>query len=291
MQDTLTSFEKTFAKRVLPARPDLAAEHLRGKVSAHQFVTGTRRSVIAPLLDLSVSADPGASLDTQLLHGETFVVYETRKDGLAWGQAELDGYVGYVRSEGLGVPRPKGVRVTAIWSQAYPKPDVRSRPLHELPFMAEVAVAGTSGAYARLRNGGHVPRPHLEAIQHDPVHQAKRFVGVPYLWGGRSARGIDCSALVQLSFLAVGQVVPRDSDMQAASLGAPLPKDAPALRGDLIFWKGHVGMLLDSVTLVHANGYHMAVVVEPFAPAVERIAAQGGGPIIARHRPEFRRSA
>lgn len=271
-------------RRVLPARPDVAAAHPRGAVEATRFVAGTRRSVTASLLDLSVSPDRNARRDTQLLHGEGFVVYETRDDGLAWGQAELDGYVGYVAADGLGAPRPRGQRVTALWSHRYPEPRLRDRPDLELPFMAEVAVAGTTGGFARLRGGGHVPRAHLEPLVGDFVTQAERFIGVPYLWGGRSARGLDCSALVQMTLLATGVPAPRDSDMQAATLGAALAPDAGFRRGDLVFWAGHVGILVDPETVLHANAHHMAVVAEPLVPAVARIAAQGGGLVTARRR-------
>ncbi|MER2508231.1 MAG: NlpC/P60 family protein [Amaricoccus sp.] len=273
-----------FANRLRAARPDLAAEHLRGTVAAERFVRGEQRTVVASLLDLSTRPDPGAARDTQLLHGESFVVYETREDGLAWGQAELDGYVGYVAASGLGAPRPRGTRITAISSHLYPEPSVRARPSLDLPFMAEVAVRGTTGDFARLRAGGHVPRAHLAPVSGDFVDQAERFIGVPYLWGGRGARGLDCSALVQLALLATGVAAPRDSDMQAALLGAPLPPRVAGKRGDLLFWKGHVGMLIDEDTLLHANGHHMAVVAEPLAPALARIAAAGGGPVTVRRR-------
>lgn len=280
-----------FDPRLTAARPDLAAEYLRGKVAAASFVAGRRHTVVVPLLDLTIAPDPAGSRDTQLLHGESFVVYETGADGLAWGQAELDGYVGYVAAEGLGAPRPAGQRVTALMSHLYPQARVRARPEAELPFMSEVAVAGTTGDFARLRGGGMVPRAHLAPLTGDFVSQAERFTGVPYLWGGRSAHGIDCSGLTQLALLATGIKAPRDSDMQATGLGEALAPDAPARRGDLLFWAGHVGMLVDADTLIHANAFHMAVAVEPLLPAIKRIAGQGGGPVTARRRLALLRAA
>src|SRR5690606_30525382 len=125
---------------------------------------------------------------------------------------------------------------------------------------------------------------HLAPVAGDAVDHALRLMGVPYLWGGRSARGIDCSALVQLSLMAAGIAVPRDSDMQAALAGVPLAPDAPPERGDLVFWDGHVGLLRDPETLVHANAHHMAVTVEALAPTVARILAAGGGPVTGRRR-------
>lgn len=271
-----------FDGRLVPARRDLAAAHLQGAVEAERFVAGLRRSVSVGLLDLAIQ--PRAGRATQLLFGEAFTVYEWRDDGLAWGQAELDGYVGYVAATGLGPPQTRGKRITALASHRYGQPNVKAPPDVELPFLAEVPVSGTTGGFARLRGGGHVPRPHLEPVPGDFVTQAQRFVGVPYLWGGRSARGLDCSALVQLSLLATGVTAPRDSDMQAARLGSELPSGTAGRRGDLIFWNGHVGMLVDADTLLHANGHHMAVVSEPLVPAMARIAALGGGPVLQRRR-------
>ena len=273
-----------FADRLVPARPDLAAEHLRGQVEAARFVAGELRRVETTLLDMMPVPDAGAGRTTQLLHGEGFTVYETR-DGLAWGQSALDGYVGYVSAAGLGPSRGAGQRITAIWSQVYAEPMARARVEGELPFLGEVVVAGGDAAYAELVGGGFVPRPHFLPVGGDFVSQAERFVGVPYLWGGRSARGLDCSALVQLALLACGRAAPRDSDMQAAMLGDELPVDAVPRRGDLVFWRGHVGIMRDEFTLLHANGYHMAVAMEPLDEAIARIEASGGGAVTVRRRP------
>lgn len=274
-----------FADRLVPARADLAAAHLRGRVTAAAFAPGEPRRVTAPLLDLATTPDPGAERATQLLHGETFIVYEDREDGLAWGQATLDGYVGYVEARHLGRVAGSGRRVTALWSHVYARPLARAAVEHELPFLAEVPVSGTSGTFAKLRGGGFVPFAHLVAAAGDDfVAQAERFVGVPYLWGGRSARGIDCSGLVQVALIASGRPAPRDSDMQAALLGADVPAKTPFRRGDIVFWKGHVGIMRDRETLLHANAHHMAVVSEPLAAVVARVAASGGGAVTARRR-------
>ena len=281
MFSNLTSFDS----RVVPARSDLAAGHLKGQVSAARFVEGTPYQVTTSLLDLTPIPDLDSERSTQLLHGEAFTVYEMREDGLAWGQAALDGYVGYVQATGLGQAKGTGQRVTAIWSQIYSRPDVRSKVLADLPFLAQVRVRGSTGGFYRLRDQGYVPRPHLAQIAGDFVGQAERFIGVPYLWAGRSARGIDCSGLVQLALIAKGSRSPRDSDMQAAHVGIPLREEDALARGDLVFWKGHVGIMQEPETLLHANGYHMAVVSEPLDVAVSRIAAAGGGPIVARRRP------
>jgi hypothetical protein len=188
--------------------------------------------VTAGLLDLTAAPDPRAELATQLLHGEVFTVYEDRGDGLAWGQAESDGYVGYVAAAGLGPDRARGRRVTALSSHRLGGPSVKERATGELPFMAELDVTGETRGFAALRGGGFAPAQHLAAVAGDFTAQAMRFVGVPYLWGGRSARGLDCSALVQLALTAVGTPAPRDSDMQAALLGEALAEGAALRRGD-----------------------------------------------------------
>jgi cell wall-associated NlpC family hydrolase len=274
-----------FAGRLMPARPDLAAAHLKGEVQAERFVVGKPHRVAAALLDMTATAEPGAERANQLLYGEDFTVYELRPDGLAWGQAGLDGYVGYVRASALGPPQGPGQRVTALWSQVYARPETRAGIEAELPFLAEVRVRGTTGGFARLRDGGFVPRPHLAPVGPDFVAVAERFIGAPYLWGGRSVRGIDCSGLVQLATLAVGRPALRDSDMQAALLGAPLAAEARLRRGDLVFWRGHVGIMRDGETLLHANAHHMAVTSEPLAAVAARIAAAGGGPVTRLRRP------
>ncbi|HVH02879.1 MAG TPA: NlpC/P60 family protein [Amaricoccus sp.] len=275
-----------FATRLLPARPDLAAEHLRGQVRAERFAAGELRRVRVPLLNLTATADADAERATQLVCGEAFTAYEERPDGWTWGQAGSDGYVGYVRSEGLGSGAGAGARsrVTAPWSLVYQRPHARARAVSELPCLAEVPVAGTTGGFARLRGGGFVPRAHLAPVE-DWVGLAERLAGAPYLWGGRSARGIDCSGLVQVALLAAGRSAPRDSDMQAALLGEALPARGRLRRGDLVFWKGHVGIMRDAETLLHANAHHMAVASEPLAAAEARVAATGGGAVLLRRRP------
>ena len=272
-----------FAARLVPARPDLAAESLRGSVTAERYAPGEVRRVTRPLLDLTATADPAAECATQLVFGEAFTVYEDRQDGLAWGQAELDGYVGFVRADGLRASPGPRQRLTAPWSHVYDRPHPRARSLAGLPCLAEVAVGGTTGGFARLRGSGFVPRAHLDPVV-DWVALAERFAGAPYLWGGRSLGGIDCSGLVQVALLAAGRAAPRDSDMQAAFLGTDLAAGSPLLRGDLVFWKGHVGIIQDRDSLLHANAHHMAVVSEPLAAAVERIGGAGGGAVLQLRR-------
>lgn len=268
--------------RLTPARADLAAEHLRGTVDAPRYAEGESCIVVAPLADL-VSAPGDAALASQLLHGETFTVYD-RAEGLAWGQSGIDGYVGYVDETALAPEGPAAThRVRSLGVQVYAGPGLKQTPLGALPWQARVTVAEECQGYARI-GGGWCPAPLLEPLGRlapDYVAVAERLLGVPYLWGGRSQAGVDCSSLVQLAAAAAGIALPRDSDMQAGCGSAVTGARA---RGDLVFWRGHVGILLDADTLLHANAYHMCVTREPLAEAEARIAAGDTGEVTGIRR-------
>ena len=257
--------------RVNPWRDDLAAEHLRGEIDAPVYARGHDRAVIAPVTALRRAPAHGAMMDTQLLLGEKFRVYEEREPWV-WGQAQSDDYVGYVLAEDLGVDIATTHRVTALRSFIYTDPDIKSRPLMAVSMGAHVRITGFEGAFGVLADGSYIFAGHIDAETahaYDFVQVAERFIGVPYLWGGRESLGLDCSALVQISLSMCGHACPRDSDMQEAVLGAPVSGDLA--RGDLVFWKGHVGILQNADTLLHANATHMCVVSEPLAPATKRI--------------------
>ena len=257
--------------RVNPWRDDLAAEHLRGEIDAPVYARGHDRAVIAPVTALRRAPAHGAMMDTQLLLGEKFRVYEERGPWV-WGQAQSDDYVGYVLAEDLGVDIATTHRVTALRSFIYTDPDIKSRPLMAVSMGAHVRITGFEGAFGVLADGSYIFAGHIDAETahaYDFVQVAERFIGVPYLWGGRESLGLDCSALVQISLSMCGHACPRDSDMQEAVLGAPVNGDLA--RGDLVFWKGHVGILQNADTLLHANATHMCVVSEPLAPATKRI--------------------
>ncbi|ACA16616.1 NLP/P60 protein [Methylobacterium sp. 4-46] len=276
--------------RLTAARPDLADARLRGAVQAARFVAGTTRRVGAPLAPLRRAPRDDAALDTEALRGEAVTVFEVAA-GWAYAQLEADGYVGYLPAACLGDPDPAPThRVTALRSFVFPAPDLKRPPLAHLSLSAAVAVEGEEGAYARLAGGGYVYAAHLadlSARAPDYAATATRLLGTPYLWGGRSSLGLDCSGLVQIALGAAGIAAPRDADLQEAALGIPVPV-TPGLdglaRGDLVFWRGHVGLMLDPATLIHANGHHMAVAIEPLAQARARIAAAGAGPITSIRR-------
>ncbi len=275
--------------RVTPARPDLAAKHLEGRVRAARFVEGRDREVVVPHAPLRRTPTPDAMLETEALMGERFTVYETSGEGWAWGQLAADGYVGFLPEDMLGDPGPAPThRVAVLRTLVFPGPSIKLVPIAGLPFGCRIVVKRVDGSLAVTASGGHVPATHLapvDAKETDFVTVAERFVGSPYLWGGKTNLGLDCSALVQLALSSCGIPCPRDSDMQERALGWAL-EPAAALsklqRGDLLFWTGHVAIVRDDTTLLHANAFHMAVAIEPIAKAIARISAAGSEPTSVR---------
>jgi len=262
-------------------RSDLAAAHLKGKVEAPRFDGGVRRQVVAPSACLRREPRHDAPLDTEALMGETLVLYD-EDEGWAWVQLERDDYVGYVPYEALGMTlRAPTHRVTALRAFVFPGPDIKLPPIATLSLNAGLTVTGEREGFLELATGGMVHARQAAAWDQtadDFVAVAARFIGTPYLWGGRTAQGIDCSGLVQIALEAAGRSAPRNSDLQAEALGAPLKGEfdaAKLARGDLVFWTGHVGIMVDERQFLHASAYHMETVIEPLADAVGRIAALG----------------
>lgn len=279
-----------FDSRLTPARGDLADARLRGTVAAERYSAGTARRVVVPSAPLRPHPSREVPIDTEALMGEPVTVYDEH-EGWAWVQLESDRYVGYLPSEGLGSPEPAPTHwVSALRTFLYPAPNLKLPPLGHLSLGAAVAPLGREGGYVRLAGGAFVFADHLRELsfcEDDFVAVAERFVGAPYLWGGKTSLGLDCSGLVQTALATAGIPAPRDSDMMARELGSPVetgPDLSGLRRGDLVCWGGHIGIMLDDRQLLHANGHAMATAVEPLRVAEERIRTKSYGPITGIRR-------
>lgn len=272
-------------------RADLADIRLKGQVTAERYTEGAPGEVIVPVADIRPRPDPDCSIDTQALLGEALTVFDISGEW-AWVQLAADGYVGYVRQEAIRQGSTPATHVVAVpRSFVYPGPDLRFPHRMVLSMGSRVSIVGaaeTRGTpYALLEDGSAMIASHLRPVgefaAEDVVSVAARFLHTPYLWGGRSGFGIDCSGLVQMALAMTGKAAPRDSDQQASGLGAVIdPQSDGLLRGDLVFWKGHVGFLEDPDTLLHASGGTMTVTREPLQAAIDRIARLYGLPTVYR---------
>ena len=273
--------------RITLARFDLADDRLQGLVRADRFAAARPMTCRLAAADIRKAPDAEARLEDQLQFGELFDVLEV-KGGWAWGQARRDGYVGFVPEAALAPagPRPSH-RVRALAAFGFSEPDLKSPPVTLLSVNALVCAGAVDGRFVNAGEAGWIFAAALSPIgefEADPAAVAERFIGSPYLWGGRTRLGLDCSGLVQQAFYACGRGCPRDADQQmAAFTGAADP--AALERGDLVFWPGHVAMMVDGARMIHSDAHHMCVGVEPLAEAIARIEAGGSGPPIGFRRP------
>ncbi len=296
-------------KRLTPARPDLAAKYLEHAVKAARYSDGTLMQVCVGVSPLYRDADHSAPRETELLYGEQFTVYESR-NGWAWGQSHFDQYVGYTPSDALAPAKAHkkpqthnktqnqnhhDLTVNALRTYIFSKPDIKSKPLHLVSMNSPLKKRGQEGRFSELETGGFIIAAHTSPINShsdDFVKEAEKFLGTPYLWGGRSSLGLDCSALVQNALRRSGIFAPRDTDMQEKQIGTKMScvvhgKDLETVslqRGDLIFWKGHVAIMQDAHNIVHANGTWMRTTSDPLDEFCARV-AKDSGPITSIRRP------
>ncbi len=269
----------TLDPRLYVVRPGAAAEELRGEVDAAVYLKPELKQISEPCAPVHQVGRFDTEMITEALHGEQVHVYEEH-EGWAWVQLLRDRYVGYMPSAALAPPQAVATHhVSVLRAFVFPVPDIKASPLSALSMGSTVESMGANGAFEAIRGGGFIHKMHLRRAGEfapDWVGVAEQFVGAPYLWGGKQSTGLDCSGLIQVAAHAAGMEAPRDSDMLRHNFGKPLPEE-PDRRGDVVFWKGHVGVLCDAETLLHANAHHMICVREPFVDARQRIAEAAGG--------------
>jgi cell wall-associated NlpC family hydrolase len=265
--------------RITPLRDGVASRALEGLARAEVYLEPKPRACAAPAAAIRRAPDTASEQMDQLLFGEVFDVLEEATRGFAWGQARRDGYVGFVEAAALaGPPTEPTHRISALRTYAFEQPSIKSRAWGPYSMNALVRVDAEEGRLCKVESAGWMAAEHLAPIgtfETDPAAVAERFVGAPYLWGGRESLGLDCSGLVQQALFACGLSCPRDTDQQEAAFRPIAPSKFG--RGDLVFWKGHVAMGLDGERIVHANAHHMMTAVEPLEAAMTRIAAAGAG--------------
>ena len=271
-------------RRVHAARGDLADLSLAGTLFSAHYARAVPLTCVAPGTPVRASAAQTAEMVSQLLRGEIFHALDVTTDW-AWGFCGHDGYVGYVQRDALDVAETATHRISARLAPLFSAPDIKSKIVAYWPGGAQFGGEAQDGFIACAE--GYIHARHavpLGALPADWVAVAERYLGQPYVWGGRGHRGVDCSGLVQVALGQSGHIVPRDTDLQCESIGDPIDSKASLQRGDLIFFPGHVGIMTDGSRMLHANAHWMAVTCEPLADVVARLATSHDHPVIARRR-------
>lgn len=270
-----------YDKRIFAYRDDIANIELKDKVNSQEFLKGEKYQVAIGISPLFVIPDATSQLVSQLLYGEYFYVFEI-KDGWAWGQSAKDGYVGYCSINNLTPDLYKTTHhVSALSTHIYPEPNLKSQPVDMLHMMSDVSVINEkqTDGFIPLADGNWIYGTHIaKDFGKEPVSEALKFLYTPYLWGGKSNAGIDCSGLIQIAYASVGIAVPRDADMQEAELGISLKENEVPENGDLAFFPGHVGIMLDDMHLLHANAHHMRVSIDPLKDVIDVVSFQTDKP-------------
>ena len=279
----LDGVSQNYDARVKAIRPDLADVALAGLYFAPHYAAAAERGVTAPSVFVRGSADAAATAITELLHGESFHMLDAR-GGWAWGYCGHDHYVGYVPQAALGEPIAATHETTGA-TPLFAAADIKSPILALYP--AHARLTGTAEGDFLATENGFVHARHVRPVaetESDWVAVAERHLGSPYIWGGRGGLGHDCSGLVQVALAACGIVAPRDTDQQAEAIGTLLDDNAQLRRGDIIFFPGHVGLMIDGQRLIHANAHWMAVTIEPLSDVIARLADKHERPVTARRR-------
>lgn len=259
---------------------------LAGALFAPHYARAEQFRCVASSAMLRAAPDEGAEAVSQLLHGEGFAVLEVA-GGWAWGYCLHDHYVGYLPASAVGEASEPSHIVTVPQALLFSTPDIKS-PARVWPVGARFS-GEESGVFVACEEG-FLHRRHVAPLGEragDFVSVAESLAGLPYLWGGRGAGGIDCSGLIQVALARAGIAAPRDTDQQRAALGRELGARETLRRGDIIFFPGHAGLMADTERLIHANAYTMGVTIELLADFVARLSPNHDRPVLARRRIEI----
>lgn len=262
-------------------RPDIADVSLKGKVSSKKYVEGEKFQVAVGKANVYNRPDRKTALSNQILYGEFFTIFEI-KDGWAWGQSLKDDYVGYCSLNNLTPDLHKTTHhVSALSTFIYPEPNFKLPPIDQLHMISDVSVINETqtNGFVQLADGNWIYATHIaKDYGEDPVSEALKFLYTPYLWGGRSNAGIDCSGLLQIAYASVGITIPRDADLQEKTIGNILSDDEELQHGDIAFFPGHVGLMIDDIHILHANAHHMRVSIDPLKDVIDIVSFQTNKP-------------